>query len=588
MLSQLRRKTQKPVDTSVHARQSELVDIMDALNLSQAIIEFEPDGTILTANENFLSTTGYKLSEIAGKHHRIFMHPEDATHDNYRRFWEKLAGGEYVSAECRRRTKAGEEIWLQASYNPILDGRGVPYKVIKIATDITREQLEKASAESQSDAIRRAQGVIEFDLDGTILEANDKYLDTVGYSLNEVTGKHHRILVDAATRQSVEYRELWETLNRGDFVSGQFLRIRKDGSPVWIQATYNPVFDPNGKPRKVIKYATDISEQKQHEQNLNELLEEATKVLTGIARGDLTHRMHGQYKSQLSTLSDSINQTIGQLQVTIGQLIDDTMNLRHGSQSLISINTEAYNAANQTARQSEQTSLNANHVSSTVDSVAKALEEMVTSIKEVSRNSLDAVTVAVKAVELSDDAKANVTQLAESSNDIGAVIKVINSIADQTNLLALNATIEAARAGEAGKGFAVVANEVKELAKGTARATEEVSQKISKIQSDSQSAARIINEISEIIETISSTQKSISTTVEEQRAVSADISRSINETASGTTEIANSVSDTSEVARKSLECAEQSQATARELSGLAERLSALTSRFNLTSTLDHS
>lgn len=558
--------------------------VLDALHASQAIIEFELDGTVITANDNFLTTMGYELAQITGKHHRVFMHPADAARKDYDTFWNTLRGGQYVSAMYRRMTKDNQEIWLQASYNPVLDAKGVPYKVVKIATDVTDQQLEIAANKSQVNAIRRAQAVIEFDLEGKILWANDNFTKVIGYPLEEIRGKHHRMFVNPEVHQSPDYQTFWSTLNRGEFVADQFARIKKDGSVIWLQATYNPILDPAGKPVKVIKYASDITTQKNLQHSLTQLLTEATDVMSAIARGDLTHTVKGQYDGELNQLACSINDTVSQLDATISQLTANAQRLQSGSQSLVQLNKDAFIAANDAAQQTEQSSTTATHIATTVDTVANALGEMVTSIREISENSADAVSVAEKAVELSENAKTNVTQLAESSSSIGAVIKVINSIADQTNLLALNATIEAARAGDAGKGFAVVANEVKELAKETARATEEVSAKIAKIQGDSESAAQIINDISETIETISITQTSIATTVEEQRAVSADISRSINETASGTTQIATGVANTAGVAKESLRCATQSQSTAEELSNLSDDLNNIASRFTLSNT----
>ncbi|MFK7857216.1 MAG: PAS domain-containing protein [Granulosicoccus sp.] len=572
------------MDSPSATRLVELTHAMAALNTSHAVIEFELDGTVITANENFLTTMGYQLSELKGKNHRVFLHRGDITGKEYQQFWETLKSGEHITTKCRRITKGGKEIWLQASYNPILNDQGVPYKVMKIATDVTDQQLEKAATDSQISAIQRAQSIIEFDLDGHVLWANENFTRAIGYELAEIKGKHHRLFVNPSEHQSQQYTAFWDTLNRGEFVADQFARIKKDGSHIWLQATYNPIFDPNGKPVKIVKYASDITKEKQLEHNLSQMLTEATQVMSAIARGDLTLEMQGKYDGSLHSLSNSINETISQLDFTIAQLTDNTVTLQSGSQTLMILNEDACKAASTSAQQTDRASSTAMQVAATVDEVATALAEMVTAIREISENSADAVSIAEKAVELSDNAKINVGQLADSSNDIGAVIKVINSIADQTNLLALNATIEAARAGDAGKGFAVVANEVKELAKETARATEEVSQKISKIQSDSQSATCIINEISETIEAISTTQNSIASTVEEQRAVSADISRSINETATGTAEIASDVSDIAEVARESLQHAEQSRMTACELSEISNSLSEMASHFTLEKT----
>ncbi|MFK7994410.1 MAG: PAS domain-containing methyl-accepting chemotaxis protein [Granulosicoccus sp.] len=586
MLNRFKNNLSNETNQLCEAQLVEMTNVMAALNLSQAVIEFELDGTVISANENFLTTMGYELSELIGKNHRIFMRNADATSQDYQQLWETIRSGKSTSTRCRSVTKRGDVIWLQANYNPILNTQGLPYKVMKIATEVTDQQLEKAAYESQITAIQRAQAVIEFDLDGTILWANENFTRAVGYELPEIVGKHHRIFVNPQEHQTAEYIAFWKALNRGEFVADQFKRIGKDGSELWLQATYNPILNPSGDPVKVIKYAIDITEQKAHQQNLSKMLTEATQVMGAIARGDLTIDMQGEYDNSLKPLSTSINQTISQLDVTIGRLIDSTSSLQDGSQALMVLNEDAYNAANNSAQQTDRASSTALQVATTVDEVATALTEMVTAIREIAENSADAVSIAEKAVELSGDAKLNVGQLADSSNDIGAVIKVINSIADQTNLLALNATIEAARAGDAGKGFAVVANEVKELAKETARATEEVSEKISKIQSDSQSATRIINEISDTIVAISSTQSSIASTVEEQRAVSADISRSINETATGTTQIATDVGNIADVAKESLSHAKQSQITACELSNLSDSLTELASHFTLMNTSD--
>ncbi len=582
MLNRFKRKNSNALEAEAAQRAAELECILDALHASHAVIEFELDGTVISANDNFLATMGYTLEQIHGKHHRLFMCPSDAAHKDYEKFWETLRGGHFVSAMYRRIAKDGREVWLQASYNPILDAKGVPYKVVNIATDVTDQQLEKAANASQINAMRRAQAVIEFDPEGRILWANDNFTKAVGYTLEDIRGKHHRLFVKPEDHNSTEYLNLWAELVRGELVAGQYARIKKDGSTIWLQATYNPILDPSGKPVKFIKYASDITEQKSLQHNLTRMLDEATDVMRAIARGDLTQTIKGQYDGGLNQLACAINDVVTQLDATISQLMTNAASLQSGSQSLVQLNKDAYEAANDTAQQTERSSATATHISTTVDTVANALGEMVTSIREISENSADAVSVAEKAVGLSEQAKSNVTQLAESSSAIGAVIKVINSIADQTNLLALNATIEAARAGDAGKGFAVVANEVKELAKETARATEEVSEKIAKIQGDSQSAARIINDISQTIETISTTQSSIATTVEEQRAVSADISRSINETATGTSNIAEGVANTANVAKESLRCATQSQTTAGDLSALSDDLNSIASRFTLT------
>ena len=236
----------------------EMQSLFASLDRVQAIIEFSLDGVVLRANENFLKAVGYSLEEIEGKHHRIFCDAEYAQSLDYRSFWEKLSRGEYLAGEYRRLTKEGNEIWINASYNPVFDASGNPYKVVKYATDITESKLRNAEFQGKIAAISKSQAVIEFSLDGTIISANENFLSAVGYSLEEIEGKHHRIFCDDAYVSSQEYRQFWDRLSQGEFEAGEYRRLNKDGDEIWINTTYNPVFDPNGNPYKVVKYATDI------------------------------------------------------------------------------------------------------------------------------------------------------------------------------------------------------------------------------------------------------------------------------------------------------------------------------------------
>ncbi|NEW89065.1 PAS domain S-box protein [Rhodopseudomonas sp. WA056] len=234
-----------------------------AISRAQAVIEFAMDGTILTANDNFLSAMGYSLDEIKGKHHSMFVEPADRDSPAYRELWTRLNRGDYVPGEFKRIGKGGREVWILASYNPILDDCGKPLKVVKYATDITKETLANADSAGQIAAIRKSQAVIEFKPDGTILDANDNFLKTMGYSLTEIKGQHHGMFVDPAERGSQAYREFWAGLARGEYRAGEFRRLAKGGREVWIQASYNPIFGLDGRPYKVVKYAADTTAQVQ-------------------------------------------------------------------------------------------------------------------------------------------------------------------------------------------------------------------------------------------------------------------------------------------------------------------------------------
>jgi methyl-accepting chemotaxis protein len=248
-------------DASVRLQNLEYAAQVAAAGRSQAVIEFNLDGTILTANENFLNALGYSLAEIQGKHHSIFVPSAERDSGAYREFWAALNRGEFQAAEYKRIGKGGKEVWILASYNPVLDEKGKPFKVVKFATDVTAQKLRNADLSGQIDAIGKSQAVIEFNLDGTIIQANENFLRALGYSLGEIKGRHHSMFVEQADRDSPAYREFWAALNRGEFQAAEYKRIGKGGKEVWIQASYNPIFDLNGKPFKVVKYASDVTKQ---------------------------------------------------------------------------------------------------------------------------------------------------------------------------------------------------------------------------------------------------------------------------------------------------------------------------------------
>lgn len=234
---------------------------VEAINRSQAVIEFSPAGVILNANQNFLNAVGYELSEIVGQHHSMFVDSVERTTLTYADFWRRLAAGEFQSAEYKRFGKGGKEIWIQATYNPVLDRTGTVLKIVKFATDITASKLQSLDQASQIAAISKSQAVIEFDMNGVVLDANENFLAAMGYSLEEIKGQHHRMFVPAEDRDSLDYQDFWAALRTGEYRSAEFKRVGKGGKEVWIQASYNPILDFNGRPYKVVKYAVDVTQQ---------------------------------------------------------------------------------------------------------------------------------------------------------------------------------------------------------------------------------------------------------------------------------------------------------------------------------------
>jgi methyl-accepting chemotaxis protein len=261
----------------------DLLAIYQALDRVQAIIEFDLDGTVVSANENFLRILGYEADEVVGKHHRMFCDPSYAESAAYAEFWQKLGRGEYHADEFKRITKDGTEVWLQASYNPVFDKDGEPVRVVKFATDVTAIKLQTAEFEGKIQAINRAQAVIEFELDGRVITANENFLRIFGYSLDEIVGKHHRIFCDPGYAESPEYTQFWQKLGRGEYDADEFKRITKDGAEVWLQASYNPIFDMDGRPLKVVKFAADITvEVQKRSLALLEMSTPVTKIWDGV------------------------------------------------------------------------------------------------------------------------------------------------------------------------------------------------------------------------------------------------------------------------------------------------------------------
>lgn len=566
-----------------------------AISKSQAVVEFNMDGTILMANENFVEVMGYTLDEIKGKHHALFVDQAYKNSAEYKQFWEALNRGEYKQGEFKRLGKGGKEVWIHASYNPILDLGGKPFKVVKYATDVTAQKVKYADYEGQLNSINNTQGVIEFKMDGTVIKANPIFLSMLGYRLDEVEGKHHSLFVEESYRRSAEYREFWEKLNRGEYVAQEFKRIGKGGKEAFIQASYNPILDLNGKPFKVVKYAMDITEavktreavkaatdrDKLAAEEMRHNVDSILKVVAAAAQGDLTQEITVSGTDGIGQMGEGLAQFFGDLRRSIASIGETAKSLAQASE-------EVTNQGQQMSANSEETSAQANvvakatqQVNENLQSVATGAEEMTLTVRSIASNASEAARVAGEAVRTAQAANETVSKLGESSAEIGQVIKVITSIAQQTNLLALNATIEAARAGEAGKGFAVVANEVKELAKQTAKATEEISQKITTIQLDTKGAVEAIGAIGGTINKINEISTTIATAVEEQSATTNEMSRNVAEAAKGSGEISQNIQGVAQAADGTAASAQGSQKSALELAEMAAQLRALVERFKI-------
>ncbi|MFN7103757.1 MAG: PAS domain-containing methyl-accepting chemotaxis protein [Pseudorhizobium sp.] len=434
--------------------------MLGALDLSMAIIEFKPDGTIVKANKNFCDLMGYSEAEIVGKKHRMFLDRDYADSAEYTAFWNTLRNGEFICREFTRIAKNGTEIYIRGNYNPIKNGAGKVVKIVKFANDISETKLHAIDTGAKIDAVNRAQAAIEFKPDGTILSANENFLSAMGYSLAEIAGRHHSMFIEADQANSAEYREFWKKLNAGEFVAGEFKRIGKGGRSVFIQASYNPVFDLKGRVIKVVKFATDVTCRVEN-------VEQLASCLNNLAHGDLSQSIDRPFIPSLDRLRQDFNAASTRLKEAMHTV-------RLNAQAISSGAHEIRTAADDLARRTEQQA-------ASVEETAAALEEITTTVKDSSRRAEDSGRLVGRAKAHADHSgqivRETITAMDKidaSSREISSIIGVIDEIAFQTNLLALNAGVEAARAGEAGKGFAVVAQEVRELAQRSAAAAKEI------------------------------------------------------------------------------------------------------------------
>jgi len=534
--------------------------VLKALGRSLAIVEFEPNGKVIAANENFCRLLGYEAAEIEGKHHSLFVDPDAAKSADYAEFWPRLGLGAFDAGEYRRIGKGGKEVWIQASYNPVFSASGKVLKVVKVASDITAAKLLAAENAGKIDAISRAQAVIEFAADGTILAANENFIKSSGYTLEKLKGQHHRMLVDPDYAQSPEYQEFWRKLNRGERIEEEYKRVAKGGRQVWIQACYNPIFGPNGRVNKVVNFMTDVT-------GRVSAVERIANGLSRLAEGNLEHRIETEFISALEPLRVDFNASLEALERSISAVSGNTLAIRSGAGEISS-------AADDLARRTEQQA-------SSLEETAAALEEITVTVKktaEGAKHARDIVSTAKvdadKSGEVVREAMAAMTGIDKSSKQISEIIGVIDEIAFQTNLLALNAGVEAARAGDAGRGFAVVASEVRALAQRSAQAAKEIKGLISASTAQVDQGVRLVTRTGEALGRIVAQVIEINTVI-------TDIAASAQEQSTGLEQVNTAVNEMDRVTQKNAAMVEEMTAAAHGLAGESEELGQLVARYQI-------
>ncbi len=533
--------------------------ILEAVGRSQAIIEFTLDGAILGANDNFCRVLGYPLAEIVGRKHRIFVDKAEAETPEYQAFWTRLGRGEFSQGQYRRITRDGREIWIEASYNPVFIG-GRFSKVVKLATDITANKLKAAEDSGKIDAIGRVQAIIEFTPKGEILTANGNFLDALGYQLAEIQGRHHSMFCESAYAASEGYRGLWRRLAAGEFVADEFVRIGKGGRKVAIQASYNPIFDMNGRVFKVVKFATDVTARVNN-------VDALAGGLKALAEGDLTQTIEKPFLPAFETLRVDFNGATERLRAAMQTVSQNAGAIAMASQDI-------QTASDDLARRTEQQA-------SSVEETAAALEEITTTMADSSRRAQEAGELVRNAREsaersgvIVDNAVEAMGRIESSATEIGSIIGVIDEIAFQTNLLALNAGVEAARAGEAGKGFAVVAQEVRELAQRSARAAREIKELISASNGHVKNGVSLVGETGGVLRDIAAQVMQVNDNVNA-------IVEAAREQAAGLRAISEAINTMDQATQRNATMVEESKASAHGLANEARSLFQLISQFEI-------
>ena len=554
--------------TAQKIRNADFEGQINAIGKSQGIIEISLDGKVLKVNETYLNMLGYAENELLGQQVSMVLDPVFTKSAEYAALWDKLVKGGNDSGQYKRIGKGGKEVWIQASYNPIYDLNGKPFKIVNYTIDITEQKLQSADYQGQISGINRVQGIIEFDLTGKIIAVNENFAHTTGYSEKEMVGNHHSMFVEPAYRTSHEYKAFWEKLNRGEADVAQYKRIGKGGKELWLQAIYNPIADMNGKPFKVVKYATDITEQHKASEALALAVQESQHVIEGAKAGNLTSRVSLEGKTgAIASLCDGINALMDKMTEVIIQVREAGETINTAAGEISSGNTDLSSRTEQQASSLEETA-------SSMEELASTVKQNAENAKQANQLAASASDIAVKGGEVVGKVVNTMCAINQSARKIENIISVIDGIAFQTNILALNAAVEAARAGEQGRGFAVVATEVRNLAQRSAGAAKEIKELIA--DSASKTAEGTV-----LVETAGKTMQEIVSSVQRVKDIMGEIAAASIEQSAGIDQVNDAITSMDEVTQQNAALVEEAAAAAESLVDQAVSLIDVVNAFQL-------
>ena len=522
----------------------------DIMNITSIVSEADKKGDILVCNDKFIEVSKYAREELIGYGHNKTRHP-DMPKSVFKDMWNTIGHGKIFRGVVKNRAKDGTPYYVDAVIAPILGENGKPRKYLGVRYDITVQEIERQNARGILDAIEQSFGYVEFDLGGHVTSANARFLDMTGYSLDEITGHHHRMFVEPAYAGTDEYRQFWADLNAAAPQSGLYKRVTKDGNEVFIQATYAPVKDEMGRVFKIVEIATDVTAQKVYETRVAEVLHRTSALMQELRQGNLSVAFDGTYEGEFAELQSAVNGTVEQLR-------DIVEKIRSGARSINS-------AASEVSKGNTDLSARTESQASSLEETAASMEEMTSSVQQTAENSRKASQLAVSACDLAGDGGSVVSRaveamsgINESSRKIADIIGVIDEIAFQTNLLALNAAVEAARAGEQGRGFAVVASEVRNLAQRSATAAKEIKALINDSVQRVSEGSRLVDESGRTLHEIVSAAKKVSDII-------ADIALASQEQSSGIAQVNTAVTQMDQMTQQNAALVEQAAAASESM-----------------------